>query len=279
MPSRVVVVDQSTMAAAATLDVVRSLRQRLGGPEDRVVHLPSTGGMARGQNDGLSQITEDVVLVTDDDCVPARDWVAVASATLAARPALGLVGGRVLPLEPTADAPYAVSSRPSTTGADLDATSDPWHLGSGNNFAVRRQVIAAVGGNDERLGPGARFGGGADMDLFRRIMRTGVPCRYEPAMLVHHARATALQHRHRRVPYGYGIGIAGALWWRQGDRRAPAIVGRYVAMRLRRIRRGLRSRNLRAVRDEALILWGTAGGVLRGLTLTDPAPPVRAQRA
>lgn len=273
IPSSIVVVDQSTRDQR-TSDVVASVRRDVP-PTCRISHVQSSGGMARGQNDGFALVDDDIVLVTDDDCVPDGDWVRQAHHAMQADPEIGLLGGRVLPLEASPAAPHPVASRPSPVAADLDRTSAPWSLGSGNNFAVRRRTVLAVGGNDERLGPGARFRGGADMDLFRRIMRTGVACRYEPAVVVRHARATAAERRRRRIPYGYGMGVACTLWWRQGDRHAARIAACYLAMRMRRAARGLLRREPDRTWDEALIVCGFARGLVRGSTLADAAPQQR----
>jgi hypothetical protein len=155
---------------------------------------------------------------------------------------------------------------------DLDHRSDPWDVGSGNNFVARLVTLRAVGGNDERLGPGARYRGAADMDLFRRILRSGVRARYEPDLVVEHEQALPADRRRRQVPYGYGMGMACALWWRQGDRDAVAIAARYIGLRLRRARRAVRTRDIGALGEEVLVLWGTVRGAARGLVVGDPLP-------
>lgn len=268
-PSTVVIVDQSR-DDDRTGAVVDLARPDLA-PAD-VVYQRSHGGMARGQNEGVASISAPVVLVTDDDCVPAPNWVQTAADLFDREPSLGLLGGRVLPLGPPEPDRVPVASRTSSTAADLDHRSDPWALGSGNNFAIRREVMLAVRGNDERLGPGATFRGGADMDLFRRVLRSGVRGRYEPALVVHHERASVADRRRRRVPYGYGQGMACALWWRQRDARAGDILARHVAMRLRRLRRAVTALDRDAVIDEALVLWGTIRGVVRGVFVRDAGP-------
>lgn len=270
LPSTVVVVDQSTLGDE-TRHVVDEARGRVSAP-CRFVHHPSTGGMARGQNQGMALVDEPVVLVTDDDCVPAPDWVKTAWDAFAETPDLGLVGGRVLPQGPPSAGLLPVASRTGTEAVEVDHRTDPWRLGSGNNFAVRRELWLAVGGNDERLGPGAPLRGAADIDLFRRLLRSGARGRYEPRLVVHHEQASRADRRRRRVPYGYGMGVAAALWWRQGDRQAATIARHYLAMRVRRARAALRRRHLDDVWDEALVLSGLVRGTVRGLTLTDPAP-------
>jgi GT2 family glycosyltransferase len=66
-----------------------------------------------------------------------------------------------------------------------------WYAGAGVNTAVRRNVLAAVGGYDEALDMGTPVGGGGDTDLYRRILLQGYRIVYEPEALC--------WHRHRRT--------------------------------------------------------------------------------
>jgi GT2 family glycosyltransferase len=61
-------------------------------PLDRVsVDRP---GQIAGLNAGLERLREDIVAITDDDCIPRRDWLARIERHFAADPRLGGVGGR-----------------------------------------------------------------------------------------------------------------------------------------------------------------------------------------
>jgi hypothetical protein len=63
-------------------------------------------------------------------------------------------------------------------------------FGAGCNMAVRRDAVRALGGFDEALDTGPPLPGGGDLDIFYRVLRSGLPLVYEPRMLV--------RHRHRR---------------------------------------------------------------------------------
>lgn len=264
-PDDVVVVDQSSddsslrVVTALGTDLVRHVRD----PER---------GLSVAQNKGFAQATGDVVLVTDDDCVLPREWVGRARDAFACDEQLGLLGGRVLPLGDDAPDRMAVSTRTSTAPLLLDASSLPWDVGSGNNFALRRSVALAVAGNDERLGPGAPLKGGADMDLFRRVLRSGAHGRYAPDVVVLHERATQAERMDRRIPYGYGMGACLVLWAKQGDRGVARLARAWVRLRLHRLYHGLRGRNLVRVREEVLVLVGTGRGAASALKA--PAGPV-----
>jgi GT2 family glycosyltransferase len=102
------------------------------------------------------------------------------------------------------------------------------------------------------------------MDLFYRLLRAGARIRYDPRCLVHHARATRQGRLARRAPYGHGIGAAVAIWLRERDAYALVILGRWLDLRLRRLLEGIFRRNRILVYEEALVLAGTARGLLFG---------------
>jgi GT2 family glycosyltransferase len=270
-PDELLVVDQSR--GNASEQVVSRLGDAATAAEVQLRYVrDSGGGLSRAQNLGLQQATGEVVLVTDDDCVVDAGWVQVARQAFAEHRAVGLLGGRVLPLGEDEPGRFPVSTRTSEVPLVLDEGTAPWFAGSGNNFALRRSVALAVGGNDERLGPGAPLKGGGDMDLFRRVLRAGHPGRYEPGLVVLHERATTTERLGRRVPYGYGMGACISFWARQGDPRALRLLVGWLRLRRNRIVEGARNRDGLRLREELLVLVGTARGLLAGLR--GPAGPV-----
>jgi GT2 family glycosyltransferase len=270
-PEEILVVDQSR--GNDSEQVVARLSAAAGAAHVQLRYLRDLGrGLSRAQNLGLQQAGGDVVLVTDDDCVVGADWVQVARDAFTASGELGLLGGRVLPLGEDEPGRLPVSTRTSQAPLVLDGGTAPWFAGSGNNFALRRSVALAVGGNDERLGPGAPLKGGGDMDLFRRVLRAGHAGRYEPGLVVLHERATPAERLGRRVPYGYGMGACISFWARQGDPRALRLLVGWLRLRGDRILEGARERDGLRLREELLILTGTARGLVAGLR--GPAGPV-----
>lgn len=250
LPTEVVVVDQGDPDAVAAV-----LGERRAGPV-RLVHVVQRArGLSVSQNAGVAAAGGSLVAVIDDDCVPSPHWLEVA---VAAAADADLVTGRVLPLPPDGDRVHPLSSRRSELPAVLRQGAAPWDVGTGGSFAVRRQAFLDGGGNDVRLGAGAPGLAGNDLDLFHRLLRSGVVARYEPAFLVHHERATAAQHGARRDSYGFGVGACVGKWLREGDPLAGRLLLRWVVLRARRARAG------RAV-EEARVLRGTARGLLFGL--------------
>ncbi|MGN6608721.1 MAG: glycosyltransferase family 2 protein [Jatrophihabitans sp.] len=257
LPDEIVVVDQGDADRTAGIITARSAR---GVP---LVHLPQRRrGVSVSQNAGVAAARSDLVAVVDDDCIAASDWLAEIVRLHTAVNGPVLLTGRVLPQPPVGDRVVPISSRTSLRPATFDDRSASWDVGTGGNFAVTRAAYLAVGGNDERLGTGSPGLGGNDLDLFRRLLRAGVVGRYEPTLVVEHERGTVADHRSRRWSYGFGLGAALALWWRDGDPLARPLAWQWFRLRAGRVRRHPR---WSVVRDELRVLAGTVAGFRHGL--------------
>ena len=138
-------------------------------------------------------------------------------------------------------------------------------MGSGNNFALRRDWFERVGGGDERLGPGTPGQGALDIDLFYRVLRAGGRALYDPDAIVRHEPATRSGRLERRRPYGFGMGAACGLRLREGDLYAIRLLAGWLGLRLRVLAAGLLARRWEALREEGLVLGGTAAGIVHGL--------------
>jgi GT2 family glycosyltransferase len=266
-PDEVIVADQSD--GTETSRVVEEAHA--GGLALRYVRA-RPGGLGAAQNDAVAATSSEIVAVLDDDCVADERWLELIAGAFADEPELALVAGRVLPLGPPLPGTYAVSSRLSTEAREFTGKELPWHVGSGNNFAVRREWFERIGGCDERLGPGAPLRGGLDMDLFYRLLRAGGRARYEPGILVLHERATREGRLSRRPAYGFGMAAAIAIWLRDGDRFAWKVLGAWLRMRSMLLVRALAKGRRQAVYEEALVLRGTMQGLVRGFLTTRSEP-------
>ena len=266
VPAEIVIVDQSgddlTQQVVAAQPV---------GPTVLVYIHHNGSGLGVSQNIAITHTSMPVVAVTDDDCCVAPDWVATLAQAFA-RDDIDALTGRVLPLGPDQPGSVPVSTRTSTTSRVFGRDALAWDIGSGNNFAMRRTWFDRVGGNDERLGPGAPGRGGLDMDLFHRLLRAGARTRYEPAALVYHERTDRQGRMIRREPYGYGMGACCVLWFRQGDRAAPRILFQWLKMRGWRLLGSLQHREWTGVEEELLVLKGTCMGVAYGLRVESAVP-------
>lgn len=263
LPAEIVIVDQSQ--DDRTKVVVENLKPR--GVELKYIHHAGKG-LGVAQNIAIANACYPIVAVTDDDCNPAPDWVARIEDAFAPSSQLDAITGRVLPLGPDAPGSYAVSSRTSTVQVDFDRDAMPWDVGSGNNFAVKREWLNRIGGNDERLGPGSPGQGAVDMDLFHRLLRAGARIRYQPDLVVYHARTSKAGRISRRIPYGYGMGACCRMWLQQKDPQAMQVLRRWFLLRFRRLLEGLRKRHWMQVYEEILVVAGTVRGFASGLRVS-----------
>jgi hypothetical protein len=221
-------------------------------------------GLAVAQNSGVEAAGCDWIAVTDDDCIVHENWLAVITKAVKEHP-VDAITGRVLPQKAEGEKRLPVSSRVSNEARLFAGKSAPWHVGSGNNFAVRRCVFLALGGCDQRLGPGSPGLGGVDMDLFYRLLRSGAKIWYEPSALVFHERQTFLQRKLRRPMYGYGMGACFGLWMMQKDFAAIPLMLNWGLLRLAQVVRPKSVSRWTAVREEASILRATLAGLSYGL--------------
>ena len=160
-------------------------------------------GASRARNAGWRAAQHPVVAFTDDDCQPAAGWIAALAAVFSDSD-VGWATGPVAvpPGQEDTDRPVALVP-PRPAGTLTIRTPEP--VGSGNNCAIRADVLAAIGGFDERLGPGTWLAAAEDLDVFDRLLAAGRLGRYVPTAVMHHE-----QWRDRRallrLDWGYGKG-------------------------------------------------------------------------
>jgi glycosyltransferase involved in cell wall biosynthesis len=265
-PAEIVVVDQSQD------DTTRSLVETCQGRGMPIEYFRQRArGLAVSQNAAMARARFPVVAVIDDDCVPERTWLEVVEKSFAECDTLAALTGRVIPLQGEGDKIYPISSRLSTVRAGFTRKHSPWIVGSGNNFAIKREWFIKVGGCDERLGPGSAGQGGVDMDLFYRLLRAAAHLRYEPEMVVRHERKTKEGRMRRRTMYGRGMGACCAIWLRQGDIYALRVLAHWVVSRIRLLGSGAWHRRWMSVYEECLVLTGTVSGLIYGARANDSA--------
>ena len=260
LPAEVVVADQSSGVEARSAVAAADSREL----PIRLV-AGGTNGLAEAQNLAFRHTTQPVVAVIDDDCVADPEWILVLEQVFSRDRVIALIGGSVLPLGHEQPGRYAVASRLSATRQSFIGKAAPWHVGSGNNFAVRRDWFERVGGCDERLGPGTPGQGGLDMDLFYRVLRAGGRALYEPDAIVYHERATRHGRLARRRPYGHGIGVLCTLRLREGDSYGARLLAEWLILRARIVAGALIRKRWVAVHEEGLVLAGTAAGILHAI--------------
>lgn len=175
--------------------------------------LEPRSGLSIARNTGLAHASGQLIAFTDDDCVPATDWLIVIARVLA-NPAVWCCTGRVVQhnregacdlFEEVAGQDLGRTGR-KFTRQDLQfgvgfllgnlgklfakhmksSAPMPWCIGHGSSTAFRREAFAQLGGFDERFGGGAPLKSCDDTEMFVRILKSGREIVYEPAALVRH---------------------------------------------------------------------------------------------
>jgi GT2 family glycosyltransferase len=244
-PGEVIVVDQSD---APHPNVARSGEVRYLWTESR--------GLSRANNLGTRAARHDLLVFTHDDVLVEPDWYGRMLAALLQGGPRTVVTGRVLAAGPESADGFAPSLNPSTVPAVYEGRNGRdviWPM----SLALHRAALAAVGGFDERLGPGTPYPAAEDTDLCHRLLEAGCRIVFEPAAVVHH-RAWRPRSEHARLRYDYGRG-QGAFYAKHLGLRDRYMLRRLagdVAGRLLRL-----GRSGRSPREEIAYVRGVLSGV------------------
>ena len=182
-------------------------------------------GASRARNVGWRAAGNDIVAFVDDDVRVSPTWAKALHEAFAAHPEASFIAGRLALREEDAGAERPVAFFDAVSAFVIDeAVVDEW--GHGANLAVRRDALVAVGGYDERLGPGTPWPAAEDRELVDRIVGSGYRGRYEPAVSAVH-----VQWRRRpqllRLEWTYGVGLGARLFRLRGrNRRRYEVVSR-----------------------------------------------------
>ena len=193
--------------------------------DDRVRYVWSeTRGLSRAKNVGAELARHPILAFADDDLVVAADWLRELVAALGAESDRVAVAGQVLPGAPERPGGFTPSYYIDDVAKLYSGRIDNDPLGGGN-MAIYRSAFDAVGGFDERLGPGARYPAADDNDLGLRLLEAGYRIAYAPGAIV--------EHRAWRPPSFYPVGR-----WRYG-RGKGGFYGKHLALDDRHIKKRL----------------------------------------
>jgi GT2 family glycosyltransferase len=263
LPAEIIVVDQSADDRTRAAVAARARRVPI------IYVRQPRAGLSASRNAVVARASRPLIAVTDDDCVPDPAWVEALASAFADSGATAAVTGRVLPLGPHQPGLFAVSARTGGERIDYRGRAAPWVVGTGGNFAVRREWLDRVGAYDERLGAGSPGRAAEDADLIYRLLRAGAMIRYEPAAVVYHERQSLARRLASSAGYGFGVGAFGGIWLRRRDLFAARVVAAWGASQARALTRALAARDWVTVRQRSLNLGGLARGLVYGLRQGD----------
>jgi len=163
-------------------------------------------GKSHALNRGIREAVAPLLLILDDDCIAAPDWIQAMVDEFSAVPAYDIVGGRVELYDP-ADLPVTI--RTYDDRREFVSTSQLFALIPGCNLGIRRTLLVRTGAFDPGLGPGSRYRLVAeDTDFLYRALRAGARMIYSPVpkVLHDHGRRTLAQVSALRRTYIQGRG-------------------------------------------------------------------------
>ena len=200
-PFEVILVDQN---ADRRLDaLVAEYLPRMNLRHLRSAEHGAGNGANAGRNLGLRHATGDIVGFPDDDCVFPAGVLARVRAAFDAESRLAILTG-------PAAAPEGGlgSGRWNPEGGGI-TISNVWTSVIEFNLWLRRHLALALGGFDEAMGPGARFGSAEGNDLVCRAMARGHVARYDFNLrIIHPDKRLTPEAVARAKRYGLGLGFA-----------------------------------------------------------------------
>ncbi|MCB4824088.1 glycosyltransferase family 2 protein [Roseicella aerolata] len=222
------------------------------------------------RNLGLALARGDIVGFPDDDCTLPPGLLARVTAAFVADPELAILTG------PAASPEGGLGSGRWREEAGPIDPQNVWTSVIEFNLFLRRKVALAMGGFDERLGPGTPLGSTEGNDLVLRAIRAGHVARYDPDQRVVHPdkRLTPVAVE-RAALYARGMGFV--------LRRHAVPAGVWLPFMIRPlggVAVSLLRGNLLAARYYAATLRGRLAGFLTpGAAAGLPLPALREARA
>jgi len=232
-------------------------------------------GISHARNRGVAEARGAILAFTDDDVLPAADWVARIPEAMARWNAQG-VGGRILPRWESPPPRWLAENKRLRECLALMESEEsrllslPRRLPTiwGPNMAFRRDVLEKTGGFDPRRGlVGGRLFRGEEVDLVERALGLGFSLAYDASLVVSHRIGPDRMRRayFRRLFFDNGQGAARIAEAGEGPRRrlaAPPWLYRAAATGLPK----WIGRRLLGRRDafEAQLAWLESLGALSG---------------
>src|SRR5215472_3518244 len=216
-PLEILVVDNAP-SDSATRDIVTALAA--DDPRVRYTCEPRPG-KSLALNHGLAEAKFEIAAVTDDDALADPGWLSAVAAAFEADPGTVCVTGMVASSalstgsERYFDARYSWGEgfQPRRFDLDKHRHDSPFYpfsagiFGTGANCAFRRRAVEDIGGFDPLLGAGGPQRGGADLDIFLRLILAGGRITYLPSALIwHRHRANPRALAEQMYTYGHGLG-------------------------------------------------------------------------
>jgi len=208
-PPEIIVVDDGSQVPLGAPAGVRLLRQNNTGP-------------AAARNTGIDAATGELLFFTDDDCIPARDWIAQMCDWLSDHPNMDGASGKVVNRDPRNR--YARVNQSIIDGLREagERGRDSVPFATTNNIAYRASVFS--GG--VRFDTGFLYPGGEERELHLRLARAGHALGHcDSAVVTHDHAPSVVGFVRQQMAYGGGGARIDRLHDSPGDIRLPDLMG------------------------------------------------------
>jgi L-malate glycosyltransferase len=192
-----------------TKEIIATFRHRL--PLTYICE-PKEGKNA-ALNTGLSNISGDLVVLTDDDVLPQPDWLRQLRLAANSQPSFSLFGGPILPKWECPPDDWILAWVPlGPTFTILDSLAEgpirP-RLVFGPNMTVRTDIFQSGYRFDEAIGPkGSNYAMGSEAEFLTRLANAGFKAWHCKSAVVHHIIRSFQMNKEwvlaRAVRYGRG---------------------------------------------------------------------------
>lgn len=165
-------------------------------------------GVSRARNLGIRLSQGGLIAFPDDDCWYPPAAVADIVAFFEAHRDVGMAMGR------TIDAHGNESVSRFLSQSQPVAWRNVWLAGNTNALFLRRAAADAIGGFDEKLGPGSGtpFDCGEDTDFVMMALERHVRIYFEHALQIHHDQTdSVIDERYLKRVRGYSVGYGRVL--------------------------------------------------------------------
>jgi glycosyltransferase involved in cell wall biosynthesis len=194
-----------------------------------------TQGVSRARNEGAALARGALILFTDDDCSVPSDWIRSMETVFSRDEQIGVVYCNVEASEHDKTLGF-IPDYVRTDSALIRTMREKCSArGIGAGIGIRASAMAALGGFDEGLGPGARFPACEDRDIaLRAILSELWVFETHETFVVHHGFRTWREGKDLTRRDWVGIGAACAKPLKCGRWRALIVAGYEFSVALRK---------------------------------------------